>query len=60
MKILGIDKLFFHVGDLQEGIRFYKRLGFALKFQIPRIKAALFKIGTDGLKILQGRKDTLR
>ena len=47
MEILGIDNIFFQVGNLEEAIRFYEALGFVLKFKIPRINAALFNIGNE-------------
>ena len=47
MEILGIDNVFFQVGDLKEAIIFYEKLGFVLKFNIPRINAALFNIGKE-------------
>lgn len=47
MKILGIDNIFSQVGNLEEAIRFYEKLGFVLKFKISRINAALFNIGNE-------------
>lgn len=47
MEILGIDNIFFQVGNVEEAIRFYESLGFVLKFKITRINAALFNIGNE-------------
>jgi GNAT superfamily N-acetyltransferase len=47
MKILGIDNVFFQVGELEKAVPFYEKLGFILKFKIPRINAALFKMGDE-------------
>lgn len=47
MNILGIDHVFFQVGNIEHAILFYEKLGFVLKFRIPRINAVLFNIGTE-------------
>ncbi len=47
MQLLGIDNVFFEVGDLEKAISFYDRLGFKLKFKIPHISSALFTIGNE-------------
>lgn len=57
MQLLGIDNVFFEVGDLEKAISFYDRLGFKLKFKIPHISSALFNIGNEepGLMIKETR-----
>lgn len=47
MQLLGIDNVFFEVGDLEKTISFYNRLGFKLKFKISHISSALFSIGNE-------------
>jgi catechol 2,3-dioxygenase-like lactoylglutathione lyase family enzyme len=47
MQLLGIDNVFFEVGDLEKAISFYDQLGFKLKFTIPHISSALFNIGNE-------------
>ncbi len=47
MKLLGIDNVFFEVGNLDKAIDFYEKLGFQLKLKIQHIQAALFKIGDE-------------
>jgi catechol-2,3-dioxygenase len=47
IKILGIDNLFFEVGELASASEFYRQIGFNEKFQIPQIKAVLFSIGDE-------------
>jgi len=58
MKILGIDNIFFQVGNLEKAIQFYETLGFILKFKIPHINAALFNIGNEepGLILLENKE----
>lgn len=58
MKILGIDNVFFQVGNIDEAIPFYEKFGFALKFRIPQIKAALFRIGEEepGLMLIENKE----
>ncbi len=58
MEILGIDNLFFQVGSLEEAVPFYEKLGFVLKFKIPRINAALFNIGEEepGLMLFENKE----
>lgn len=47
MKLLGIDNVFFQVGNLDIAIEFFEKLGFKLKFRIPRISSALLEIGGE-------------
>lgn len=47
MKLLGIDNVFFEVGDIEQAIDFYESLGFELKFKIPHLSGALFKVGNE-------------
>lgn len=47
MELLGIDNVFFYVGDLDKAIGYYEKMGFILKFRIPQIPAALFQIGQE-------------
>jgi catechol 2,3-dioxygenase-like lactoylglutathione lyase family enzyme len=47
MQLLGIDNVFFQIGNLEEAVQFYQNLGFKLKFKIPRIAAALMEIGQE-------------
>jgi predicted enzyme related to lactoylglutathione lyase len=47
MQFLGIDNVFFEVGDLEKATSFYDQLGFKLKFTIPHISSALFNIGNE-------------
>lgn len=58
MEILGIDNIFFQIGNLEEAVCFYESLGFVLKFKIPRINAALFNIGREepGLMLFENNK----
>lgn len=55
MKLLGIDNIFFEVGNIEQAILFYQKLGFTLKFKIPAMQAALFNIGNEepGLLVRQ-------
>jgi len=58
MKLLGIDNVFFQVGSVEKAILYYEKLGFILKFRIPRISAALFSIGNEepGLMLLENQE----
>lgn len=58
MKILGIDNVFFQVGNLEEAMAFYEKLGFVLKFRIPSKNAALFRIGAEepGLLVFEHKE----
>lgn len=58
MKILGIDNVFFQVGNLEEALVFYEKLGFVLKFKIPSKLAALLNIGTEepGLMLFENQE----
>ncbi len=47
MHLLGIDNIFFQIGDLEKAIPFYEKLGFRLKFRIPDASSALFSIGNE-------------
>ena len=47
MQLLGIDNVFFEVGDLEKAISFFDQLGFKLKFKIPHISSVLFNIGDE-------------
>ncbi len=47
MNLLGIDNVFFQVGDLDQAIIFYEKLGFVVKFRLPHMQAALLRIGTE-------------
>jgi catechol 2,3-dioxygenase-like lactoylglutathione lyase family enzyme len=47
MQILGIDNVFFQIGDIEKAIIYYEQLGFKLKMRIPQIMAALFAIGNE-------------
>ena len=47
MQLLGIDNVFFEVGDLEAAILLYQQLGFTLKFKIPQLPGALLKIGKE-------------
>ncbi len=47
MNLLGIDNVFFQVGDLDQAIPFYEKLGFVVKFRLPHMQAALLSIGTE-------------
>ena len=47
MDLLGIDNVFFEVGDLEMAVTLYQRLGFPLRFKIPHIQGALFSIGRE-------------
>jgi len=55
MNLLGIDNVFFQVGDLDQSIPFYEKLGFVVKFRLPHMQAALLRIGTEepGLILIQ-------
>ena len=55
MKLLGIDNVFFEVGNIEDAIEFYEQLGFQLKFKIPHMNGALLNIGDEvpGLGIRQ-------
>ena len=48
IKLLGIDNVMFHVGDLETAIPFYKSCGFVLKFRVDEKQMALFDIGPEG------------
>ncbi len=45
MELLGIDNVFFQVGNIGSAITFYEKLGFRLKFRIP--SGALLCIGKE-------------
>ena len=47
MNLLGIDNVFFQVGDLEQALPFYKKLGFEVKLRLPHMQAALLRIGTE-------------
>ncbi len=47
MKLLGIDNVFFEVGNIEDAITFYEQIGFQLKFKIPHMNGALFIIGDE-------------
>ena len=47
MKLLGIDNAFFEVGNIDDAIIFYEKIGFQLKFRIPHMNGALFRIGNE-------------
>ena len=47
MKLLGIDNVFFQVGNLEQALSLYTQWGFQLKFKIPRLSAVLLKIGEE-------------
>lgn len=57
MELLGIDNIFFEVGDIDQAIDFYQNLGLQLKFKIPHISGTLFSIGREepGLLIRQSK-----
>lgn len=58
MEILGVDNIFFQVGNLGAAISFYESLGFVLKLKIPRINAVLFNIGNEepGLMLFENQE----
>lgn len=60
MKILGVDNIFFQVGNLEEAITLYEKFGFVLKLKVPRITAALFTIGMEepGLMLFENKAPT--
>ncbi len=47
MNLLDIDNIFFQLRDIEKAISFYLNLGFQLKFRIPQIPGALFRIGEE-------------
>jgi len=55
MKLLGIDNVFFEVGNLEKALEFHQKIGFTIKFKIPHLKGALLNIGSEepGLGIHQ-------
>jgi len=48
MKILGIDNVLLAVGDLDKALEFYHQsLGLPVKFEVPQIGIAAFKLGDE-------------
>lgn len=47
MQILGIDNIFFQVGNLKDAETYYQRLGFKVKLKLAHIPALLLSIGTE-------------
>ena len=52
MKIRGVDLIAFHVGDLNEGTRYYENLGFQVQFRSNELGVTVFLLGTDFPKLL--------
>jgi predicted enzyme related to lactoylglutathione lyase len=59
LEILGIDNVLFDVGDFEVARRFYvDALGLALKFEVPGMGLAGFRLGAEepGLLVRTGRE----
>jgi catechol 2,3-dioxygenase-like lactoylglutathione lyase family enzyme len=47
MDILGIDNVIFTVGDLNEAVAFYEKLGFPLKFRLDALGICVMTVGFE-------------
>jgi predicted enzyme related to lactoylglutathione lyase len=53
MKVFGIDNVLFAVGDLDQAVEFYHaKLGLPVKFEVPQIGIAAFRLGDEEPGIL--------
>ncbi len=47
MDILGIDNIIFTVGDLNQAVIFYKKLGFSIKFRLDALDICVMSVGFE-------------
>jgi predicted enzyme related to lactoylglutathione lyase len=47
MDVLGIDNIIFTVGDLNQAVSFYKKLGFLVKFRLDALDICVMSVGFE-------------
>src|SRR5258708_6577299 len=47
MDILGIDNIIFTVGDLNQAVAFYEKLGFPVKFRLDALDICVMAVGFE-------------
>lgn len=52
MKILGIDNVFFAVGDMTRALAFYKEIGFKLKYRMDALDVSVLAIGSEAPNLI--------
>ena len=52
MEIRGVDLVAFHVGNLNEGTRYYEELGFKVQFRSNELGVTVLLVGEDFAKLL--------
>lgn len=57
MELLGIDIVFYVVGDMNLAVDFYGKLGFGLKFRSDAVDVSVFSIGSEQPSLLLKRMD---
>lgn len=57
MEIFGIDNVFFTVGDMNQAVDFYGKLGFPIKFRSDAVEVTVLSLGKEQPGLLLKRMD---